>query len=182
MHLLCFKRWNLRYLPGQDNPLPCIMVLYVGKGSEREQWWFLSSHPTFKRLPVSPATATPTGFYSPRFWGFIFPTLEPWAAWSVSLPSCSSWFICTWMWEHLVHQPLPCHASSRPQLPVSAPPTSLDEYFFFNSFIVRLPYSLIFWQFWLFFFFNWLLPFFLVVQGSKMHLPTVPSCPGALSM
>ena len=45
-------------------------------------------------------------------------------------------------------------------LPSSSPPTSLDEYFFFNSLVVGLPYSSIFWQFWLFFVLNLLLPFF----------------------
>ena len=35
--------------------------------------------------------------------------------------------------------------SSMPHLPISAPPTSLDECFFFNPLVVRLPYSLIFW-------------------------------------
>ena len=36
------------------------------------------------------------------------------------------------------------------QLPISAPPTRLNECFFFNSLVVRLPYSSIFWQFWMF--------------------------------
>ena len=45
-----------------------------------------------------------------------------------------------------VLQPLPCRESSLPWLPVSAPPTSLDEGFF-NSLVVGLPYSSIFWQF-----------------------------------
>ena len=40
------------------------------------------------------------------------------------------------------------------QLPVSAPPTVLDECFFFNSLVVWLAYSLIFCQFWLFFVFQ----------------------------
>ena len=31
------------------------------------------------------------------------------------------------------------------QLPISAPPTGLDECFFFDSLVVGLPYSLIFW-------------------------------------
>ena len=44
--------------------------------------------------------------------------------------------------------------SSLPWLPVSAPPTVLDDYFFFKSLVVRLAYSLIFWQFWLFFCFD----------------------------
>ena len=49
-----------------------------------------------------------------------FPTLGPWVERTVSLPGCSSWFICTQMWDHpvqklpphLLHQPLPCHKSS----------------------------------------------------------------------
>ena len=40
------------------------------------------------------------------------------------------------------------------RLPVSTPPTSLDECFFFISLVVRLPYSSIFCQFWLFFVFK----------------------------
>ena len=40
------------------------------------------------------------------------------------------------------------------RLPISAPPTGLDECFFFNSLVVRLPYSWIFCQFWLFLFLN----------------------------
>ena len=45
-------------------------------------------------------------------------------------------------------------------LPVSAPPTGLDECFFFISLVVRLPYSLIFCQFWLFLFLNCCCPSF----------------------
>ena len=58
------------------------------------------------------------------------------------------------------HQPPPCCESSLPWLPVSAPPTSLDECFFFISLVVRLPYSLSFCQFWLVFVFKLLLSFF----------------------
>ena len=74
---------------------------------------------------------------------------------SLSLPSCSSQFIPRQMWDRLVHQPLPCLVSFPPWLPafallpVSTPPTILNEYFFFNSLVVGLPYSSIFWQFWL---------------------------------
>ena len=39
----------------------------------------------------------------------------------------------------------PCHACSSAQLPISAPPIGLDECFFFNSLVVRLPYNSIFW-------------------------------------
>ena len=80
-----------------------------------------------------------------------------------------------------VHQPLPCCESSPPWLPVSAPPTGLDECFFFISLVVRLPCSLIFCQFCLFFVFKLLLSFWLCKEeqcvylllhlGQKPHLP-----------
>ena len=75
---------------------------------------------------------------------FYFPVLEPWVAWSVSLPNCSPWFIHTQMWDCPVLKSTPCCMSSLPQLPVSAPPTSRDVCFFFNSCVVRLPYGSIF--------------------------------------
>ena len=50
--------------------------------------------------------------------------------------------------------------SCPPWLPISAPPTVLDEWFFFISLVVRLPCSSIFCQFWLFFVFQMLLSFF----------------------
>ena len=59
-----------------------------------------------------------------------------------------------------VHQPPPCCESSPPPLPVPAPPTRLDECFFFISFVVGLPYSSIFCQFWLFFVFKLFLSLF----------------------
>ena len=37
-----------------------------------------------------------------------FPALEPWVAQSVLLPSCSSLFICTRMWDYPVHKLPPC--------------------------------------------------------------------------
>ena len=45
-------------------------------------------------------------------------------------------------------------------LPISIPPTGLDECFFFNSLVVRLPYSSIFCEFWLVFVFKFVLSFF----------------------
>ena len=47
-----------------------------------------------------------------------------------------------------------------PRLPVSAPPTGLDECFFFISSVVGLLCGSIFCQFWLFFVFKLLLSFF----------------------
>ena len=46
--------------------------------------------------------------------------------------------------QHLV-------TTSQPWLPFSSPSASLDECFFFTLLVVGLPYSLNFWQFWLFF-------------------------------
>ena len=48
----------------------------------------------------------------------------------------------------LVNWLLSSHTSSPYWLPIFDPPASLDKCFFFNSLVVRLPYSLIFWQFW----------------------------------
>ena len=61
-----------------------------------------------------------------------------------------------------------------PGLPVSAPPTGLDECFFFISLFVGLPHSLIFCQFWLFFVFKFVVHL-LVVQGGTVCLPMPPS-------
>ena len=105
-----------------------------------------------------------------------FPKLEPWVVWSVLLPICASQFICMQMCNCLGHQLPPCHLSSPPQLPIFTPPTRLDECFFFNSLVVGLPYSLIFWQFWLLFVFKFVVVLLLVVQGDKVYLSTSPSC------
>ena len=53
-------------------------------------------------------------------------------------------------------------------------------FFFFNSLVVGVPCSLIFWCFWLFIDFTLVVILLLVVQGSKGFLPTPPSWPGFL--
>ena len=68
----------------------------------------------------------------------------------------------------LACQLLPCST----WLPISAPPTSLDECFFFNSLVVALPYNSIFWQFWLFFVFKFVVALFLVVRGGTVSAYT----------
>ena len=91
------------------------------------------------RLGVSPAAfSSPTGVFS-QWFEALFPcpgTLgcavchpvhqllprQPAAAW----PALFNNLPPRW-----VHQPPPCRESSLPQQPVSAPPTSLDECFFF---------------------------------------------------
>ena len=105
-----------------------------------------------------------------------FPSLEPWVARSVSLPSCSSWFIHMQMWDHLVLQLLPCCSSSPPWLLIST-----------NSLPVRMNVSSLtpwlsdfhtvrFCQFWLFvFFFKFVVVLLLVVWGDKVYLPMPPS-------
>ena len=83
------------------------------------------------RLGVSPvAASSPIGVFSQRFEA-LFPhtrtlshspgarhTVEThWR--SVWLPRCSSWFICTQMWDNSLHQLLPCPV--RNLLPYSSP-------------------------------------------------------------
>ena len=73
----------------------------------------------------------------------------------------------------------PCWESSPPRLPISAPPTILDECLFFISLIVGLPYSSVFCQFWLFFVFKLLLSFFWFCEEAqcvylRLHLEFSP--------
>ena len=114
----------------------------------------------------------PHWFLQPEVMRLYFLVLESWVVRSVlglelrtpQLSLCV--FICMGMWDCQFCQP-PCCASSPPQLPVSAPSTHLDECFFFNSLIVRLPYSSTFWQFWLFLFLDWLLSFLWLCEEAK---------------
>ena len=46
-----FVSEHLRYSPGWGNPLCCVVVLYVGKGSEREQCCLLGSCLAFSHFP-----------------------------------------------------------------------------------------------------------------------------------
>ena len=129
------------------------------------------------RLGVLPAAAsTPTGCFHSEVWGFISLSWSPGLRGllcSLAIPPGLSTCECGAagsVSHHLVNvlaaawpagfhnppprwvrQPSPCRESSPPGLPVSAPPTGLDECFFFISLFVRLPYSSIFCQFWLFF-------------------------------
>ena len=165
-------------------------------------WWFpggcISVHsrtlwvsPTNSpvKLGVSPAAASPcTCIFSKRLWGF-FPCagtlgcmvyLDPQLFLLVSACECPQV-------AALPGPPACCLACLGPPattlprvvstwLPVSAPPTGLDECFFFNSLVVGLPYSSIFCQFWLFFVFKFFV-LLLVVGGGTVCLPTPPSWP-----
>ena len=75
----------------------------------------------------------------------------------------------------LVPQPPSCHKSFLPQLAISTPPICLDECFFFHALAVGLPYSSIFWQFWLFFVFKLAVFLLFVVRGGTVYLTTPPS-------
>ena len=154
------------------------------------------------RLGVSPAAAsTPTGVFNQKFEAlfpctgalscavcFTPPPLLPVYLFTnvgpQSLPASTLWGLLAAAWPALLHnppprwvrQPPPCRESSPPGLPVSAPPTGLDECFFFISLVVGLPYSSIFCQFWLFFVFKLLLPFFCLckeAQGASILARTI---------
>ena len=123
------------------------------------------------RLGVSPTAATPTGSFIERFEA-LFPS-------SVTL----GYAVC--LTPHLF-LPLYLHTIVGPPNPqatillwvLSAPatlPTTLDECFFFNSLVVRLPYNLIFWQFRLFFVFKFVVVLLLVVRGCTVYLSMPPS-------
>ena len=109
-------------------------------------------------------------FFQSEVLSLYFPAVEPLVAWSVSLHSCSSRFIHRLMWNCPPQSSSRClcQVSSPPKLPISIPPTGLNECFFFNSLVVRLPYSSIFWHFWLFFVFKFVVVLYLVVGGGSV--------------
>ena len=95
--------------------------------------------------------------------------------------------------------PPPCHGTSQPAPPAQS--ITLPRVFFpclaarlpcsfllvwlnvsFNSFIVGVPCSLIFWHFLLFTEFRLVIFFLLVVGGSEGFLPMPPSWPGTFSV
>ena len=129
--------------------------------------------------------------FSLRGLRLYFPVLEPWVVWSASLPlpvpPSLSVLECGAMGS--ASRSLACPVPQSATLlgtPAAAlprvlstpaarlcPSTSLDECFFFFSLVVRLPYSSIFCQFWLFFVFKMLLSFFWLceeVQCVYLHL------------
>ena len=139
------------------------------------------------RLGVfSAAAPTPTGVFNQRFEA-LFPravavgcvvyfapllflpvylcvNVGPRGLLAVALPALFHSLSPRW-----VHQPLPCCESSVPQLSVSAPPTGVDECFFFIFLVAGLPYSSIFCQFWLFFLFlNCCCPSFCCVRRHSV--------------
>ena len=137
-------------------PLPTIKLDPSGARS-RPLWVSPTNSPV--RLRVSPAAAsTPTGVFSQRFES-LFPCagtlgctvcLAPQLFLPVYLcANVGPWGLLAAAWPALFHnqpplwvrQLLPCCKSPLPQLPVSTPPSGLDECFFFISLAVGLPYN-----------------------------------------
>ena len=87
----------------------------------RTLWVSPTNYPV--RLWVSPTGTTPTGFFQLEVLRLYFSMLESWVVWSVLFPSCCFWFICTQMWDCLLHQLQPFHESFLPICP--SPPLLL---------------------------------------------------------
>ena len=116
--------------------------------------------PGLRSLLCSPAippcaNVGPQGLPATTLWGLLA------AAWPAPLHNLP---------PRGVHQPPPFCESSPPGLPVSAPPTGLDECFLFISLVVGLPYSSIFCQFWLFFVFKLLSFVWLCKEAQCVYL------------
>ena len=135
------------------------------------------------RLEVSPAVSTPTGVFNQRFEA-LFPHAGALscAVWlprpivppGLSALECGTGHSASHCLNNLVLQPPPCCQPSLPGCP-SPPLLPVWMNVFFNSFVVRVPCSLICRQFWLLFVFKLVVILPLVVLGSKAFLPASPS-------
>ena len=121
------------------------------------------------RPGVSPATSTSTGVFNQRFEA-LFPRAR-----TLSFEVCLTPQLLLPVYLHADVGPLGLLAAALPRvlsarLPVSSPPTSLDDCFFFNSLVVGLPCSSIFCQFWLFFVFKFVVVLLLFKEAQCVHL------------
>ena len=153
--------------PESNQGLLVLLLEWVGLCTFQDPVGF-SSDVSYEAGSFSHCCLNPHRCFQSEALRLYFCTLQPWVGWSLLFPSCSSWFNCMQMWDCPVHKPpfrlvhqhrlarcSPCPsplAAALPRvlstrLPISTPPTSLDECFFFNSLVVRLPYSSIFGQF-----------------------------------
>ena len=136
-----------------------------GKGSGREQWCLLCSLPAFSHFPLYPQTNWALLVLIPgwvglcTFWDPVGLSNE------LFCEVCLAPQLFLLVYLHVNVGPPGPPATVSPgvlstHLPVSAPPTGLNECVFFNSLVVGLAYSSVFCQFWLFFVFKLLLSFF----------------------
>ena len=134
----------------QIGPLWCWFPSRWACAHSRPLWVSPMTSPV--RLGVSPAAApTPRGVFNQRFEA-LFPRAGALGCAVCFAPCLSSWFISVRMWGHRVcwwsdcltvlSHTLPVSVppwprkSSPPRLPVSAPPTSLDEGLFVISLVL----------------------------------------------
>ena len=165
---------------GADFPGGWVCVL------SRTSWVSPGNSPV--RLGLSPTTSTPTRVFNQRFEPFSplhwnpglcglsrFPVVPP----SLSAGKCGTAYSTSCHLSQSASYRLTCSTSFclvvSPLCPAapSAPPTGLAECFFFNSLVVRLPYSSISWQFCYFLFLNLLLSFFWLCKEAQcvyLHL------------
>ena len=126
----------------------------------------------------------PHWFFQSEVLRLYFPMLEPWVARSVSLPSCSSKFIHTQMWDCWLHQlpPCPVHQSpcqepslpSCPSLPFLAVWMNVSSLTPWLSDFHTVQFSV---TSGCFSFLNLLFVLLLIVRRGKVYLPTPPSWP-----
>ena len=107
------------------------------------------------KLAVSPAAKTPIEFYNQRFWVFSFLYWNPGFCGLSHFPVVSLGLSAQNVGLPGPVPASPTRSAALPSflfdwLPFSLSSTGLDECFF-NSLVVRVPCSLIFWPFWLFF-------------------------------
>ena len=110
----------------------------------------------------------PHRFLQPEILRLYFPVLEPWVVQTFHSP-----VVPPRIWDCPLLRSLPCPVLSAPATHLH-PTYRLVECFLFNSLVVGLPYSLIFWQLCLFFVFKFIV-LLLVVQGTQVDLPMPPS-------
>ena len=177
------------YSPYATGTLPSVTLVLNPRGSESAYVlspggpfkWTLLKIWQFLPLPQPPLFFIATSYGDLSSW-CQKPGLCGLAwGWDLSLPRHPSWFVST---THDYGTTCPttatslCHNTSlhlSAHLHVSTPPAHLDESSFFKYLVVRLPYSLIFWWFWVFLFWGLVVIFSVVEQGCKASLPILCS-------
>ena len=137
------------------------------------------------RLGVSLLPPQPPRVFSIRGLRLYLPSMGPWDARSVSLPSCSSLFICTQTWDCPVCNLLPRWVRQLPPSPEFSPtgcpsPRPLPVWMNVSSLtpwlsdFYRVQFSI---SSGCFFVFKFVVVLLLVVGGGTVCLPMPPSCP-----